>query len=257
METQFSTTFIPKKPVVTPEPSANMPVSRPLGFLSVVAWIIFAVSLVGAGAAYAYKTYTQKQNTDLAQSVARVEKNFEPTLLTELLRLDKKLTVANQLLRSHRSMSPFFDFLEASTLPSVRYSKIDFSFADDGTPKITLSGEGDSYRSIAQQSRIWSENQYIKNHIFSNFVLTSKGRIAYDLVFYVAPDVFSYGSNRNLSVPSGSSLPTLGGLESIQPSTMETSPVDDTQSPTPGLVAPAPAQSSGGGKGAAPAPKTN
>jgi hypothetical protein len=228
-------------------------------------WIIFAVSLVAAGVAYGYKAYTESQNVKLSESVARVEKNFEPTLLTELLRLDKKLTVANQLLRNHRAMSPFFDFLEASTLPSVRFSKIDFSFADDGTPKVTLSGEGDSYRSIAQQSQIWSGNQYIKNHIFSNFVLTAKGRIAYDLIFYVSPEVFSYGSNRNLSSPSSSALPSLGSSSDLTPAALENQTgvvnmgMEETSLPTTSTVVPAPAptQSTTGGSGTAPKPKTN
>lgn len=211
METQFSTTFIPKKPVAETPATTVKPVSKPLGILSVIAWIIFVISLLAAAGSYFYKNYLTKQSEELKASVARVEKNFEPTLLNELSRVDKRLTVSDQLLRSHRAISPFFDFLETSTLPTIRYSKIDASFEEDGTPKIILSGEADSYRSIAQQSRMWSQNQYIKNHIFSNFVLTSKGRIAYDLVFYVAPDVFLYGGNKTLSteVPSSQLLQAL------------------------------------------------
>lgn len=97
-------------------------------------------------------------------------------------------------MKSHIAITPFLDLLGQQTLPAVRFTKFSYTFDDSGKPIISLSGEGDSYRSIAQQSELFAKQIYIRDHIFSNFILTPKARISFDLMFNVQPDLLNYAS---------------------------------------------------------------
>ena len=55
-----------------------------------------------------------------------------------------------------------------------------------------MSGEGDSYQSIAQQSDVLGSNTFLKNVLFSNFFLTQKGKISFDLSYGVSPDFVDF-----------------------------------------------------------------
>ncbi|MDB4984606.1 MAG: hypothetical protein JWM20_785 [Patescibacteria group bacterium] len=189
MDNQLTTTFIPKKPLGDAAPQmGSAPVSRPVGLLSTISVILFFVTIAIAVGVYFLKAYETSQVATLSASITAVEKTFEPQLITKLQSLDKQLKNANGLLASHTVISPIFDMLEASTLKQVRFNKFDVAFDDVKGVQIKMSGEGDSYQSIAQQSDVLGSNTFLKDVLFSNFFLTQKGKVSFDLSYGVRPD---------------------------------------------------------------------
>jgi len=189
---QFTTTFIPKKPLATPEPSGSAPVSRPVGLLSTISVILFFITLLIAGGVYFWEQYQMKNIVSLQDSVAKIEKTFEPESIARLQKVDKQLKNANTLLKNHTVLVPIFDLLESSTLPQVRFTKIDAAFDDAKGLQIRMTGEADGYPSIAQQSDVLEVNQYLKDILFSNFSLNQKGKISFDLSFGVQNDFIDF-----------------------------------------------------------------
>lgn len=192
MENQFTTTFIPKKPMVTETSSGSAPVSRPVGFLSSISLILFFITLAVGGGVYLWEQYETKQVALLAQSVQAAQKEFEPQLITQLQLLDKQLKNANILIKNHTVTSPLFDLLESSTLRQVQFNKIDYTTDDAKGVTIKMSGVADGYQSIAQQADVLGASTYLKNVIFSNFFLTQQGKVSFDLTFGVAPQFLNY-----------------------------------------------------------------
>lgn len=192
MENQFTTTFIPKKPMVTEAASGSAPVSRPVGFLSSISLILFFITIAIGGGVYFWKQYETKQVDLLAKSVQTVQKDFEPQLITELQLLDKQLRNANTLLKNHNIASPLFDLLESSTLKQVQFSKFEYVMDDTKGAQIKMSGIADGYQSIAQQADVLGSSTYLKNVIFSNFFLTQQGKVSFDLSFGVAPQFLNF-----------------------------------------------------------------
>lgn len=192
MENQFTTTFIPKKPMVTETSSGSAPVSRPVGFLSSISLILFFITLATGGGIYLWEQYETKQVAVLAQSVQAAQKEFEPQLITKLQLLDKQLKNANILIKNHTVTSPLFDLLESSTLRQVQFNKIDYTTDDAKGVTVKMSGVADGYQSIAQQADVLGASTYLKNVIFSNFFLTQQGKVSFDLTFGVSPQFLNY-----------------------------------------------------------------
>lgn len=199
METEFRTTFIPKKPIVPQSTQTQIPVSKPVGIFFVIAVIIFVMSLIIAGSAYGYKAYLQKDVADLSNQLIIVQRNLDPNTIKEFTVMDKRLRNSETLLNQHIVTSPLFSVLGATTLPTVRYTKMDMSFNEAGDLAVTMSGESDGYRSIALQSQALAQNATLNDTIFSNFTVTPKGRVSFDVAFVIpkADLVFTKNLDKN------------------------------------------------------------
>lgn len=189
---QFTTTFIPKKPLAEVAPRSSGPVSRPVGFLSSISLVVFFITALLAGGVYFLKGYQEKNLAVLNESIKKIEKTFEPELVTELQALDRQLKNGSILVKNHTVVSPIFDLLESATLKSVKFTKFDVVFDDVKGVQVKMSGEADGYRSIAQQSDVFGANSYLKDAIFSNFFLNPKGQVSFDLSFGVRPDFVDF-----------------------------------------------------------------
>lgn len=197
MENEFRTTFIPKTPIVQQAAPSSTAVSKPVGIVFVISLIIFIVSIGIGGGVYVYKTYLQKQLEELSVSLERVQKSLDPNVIKEFTVMDKRLRNAETLLSNHSVTFPLFDVLRSTTLPTVRYTKMDLAFTDTGALSANLSGESDGYRSIALQSQALAENANLSDTIFSNFVVTPKGRVSFDVSFTVPKADLAFGKNIN------------------------------------------------------------
>lgn len=188
---QFTTTFIPKKPMVA-MPTAGAPVSRPVGLLSSLSLIFFFITLLVAGGIYAWEHLEKQKVAQLAEYVAIEEKKFEPQSILRLQALDKQLKNANLLVKNHTVVSPVFDLLESSTLKPVQFSKFELVNDDAKATQIKMSGIADGYRTIAQQSDVFGASSFLKNTIFSNFFLTPQSKVSFDLSFGVRPEFLDF-----------------------------------------------------------------
>jgi hypothetical protein len=189
---QFTTTFIPKKPLTEVSAGGAPVVSRPVGLFSTIVTILFFLTVAIGGGMYFWKSYETKNVAVLGESVAKVEKAFEPQLITQLQSLDKQLKNGSTLVKNHIVVSPIFDMLELGTIKQIRFTKLDISRDEVKGVLIKMSGESDGYESIAQQSNVLGANTYLKDAIFSNFFLTSKGKVSFDLSFGVKPDFVDF-----------------------------------------------------------------
>ncbi len=184
MEQEFRTTFIPKKPV-TEAPvtsSVRVPVGKPAGILFTLSVLILIISGILGGGVYVYhKTATDKTKNLLAQ-IQIIEQRLESESIQTFALLDKRIKNAETLLRQHAVMYPIYRSIEKTALPQVRYTKMDTSLnSESGMIIVNLSGEADSYRSIALQSQSLGSDQKFKNILFSNFVVTPLGQVTFDV----------------------------------------------------------------------------
>lgn len=192
MDTEFKTTFIPKKNLE----KVNAPSSRPtrgktlIGF---IAFILFITALVSSIGVYVYKVRVATVMNSRNESIKKAGKAFEPTAIIALKKLDIRLKAATELLNGHIALSDFFDSFAESTLPVVAFNDLAFAVDADGIPEVTMTGEAKSYLAIAQQSELFEKNRYIENHIFSNFALTETGLVSFTLDFTLNQDILIFG----------------------------------------------------------------
>lgn len=220
MDKEFQTTFIPKKPLME-EPQKRARASRPLGIFSAVAIFIFIIAVIASGAVFAYERFLNNRLVTLKGSLELAEKSFEPSLIVALQSLDTRLRVAETLLNGHVAVSPVFRVIEDTTLQSIQYESFEYIF-EGGQARVKMSGIARQYQTIAEQSLLFGENRFITNHIFSNFSLTSTGRVSFDLELIVSPELV-------LFVRSLGEVPTAIPLETLPPSTITETPVETSE----------------------------
>jgi hypothetical protein len=193
MDKEFQTSFVPKKAVV--EGPKKVKAGSGAGIFGLISLVLFLASIASVAGAYFYRLSIKKNIETYKTSLIRARNAFEPALITELQILDKRLNAGTTLLTNHIVVSPVFELLQDITLPTVRYS--DFSYEIDPRSNfvnIKLKGEAMSYNFIALQADLFNKNKFIRNPIFSDFVLDQSGNIDFNLSFFVDKSLVNYES---------------------------------------------------------------
>lgn len=194
MDKEFQTSFVPKKTILEKEPARAGGTAS--GLINLVALIIFIASILAAGAAYFYRSSIEARVVEYKDSLQRARNAFEPTLITELQTLDKRMRAATEILDGHIAVSPIFELLGAITLPTVRYSDFSYEFNPENPNlvDIKITGEAKGYNYIALQADLFGEDKFIKNPIFSDFTLDQQGNVDFTLTFSVDKSLVLYES---------------------------------------------------------------
>ncbi|TSC77714.1 MAG: Uncharacterized protein G01um101424_337 [Parcubacteria group bacterium Gr01-1014_24] len=190
MEQNFQTSFIPKKPMVQERASAT----RSVGFLIVISIFILFTILLATVALYFYKGIITKNIMQMEKNLNLAKNRFEPSKITELQVLDKRLKASSEILSKHIAITPVFQALQSLTMKTVRYTKFNYDFGTEKNAKviIKMSGLAIGYRSIALQSDLFAKNKNLIDPVFSNLALDDKGNVLFDLEFSVDPSFVDY-----------------------------------------------------------------
>lgn len=212
MDREFKTTFIPKKNLAQVKAPESQSAKNRRSLLGILSFLIFVAAIVSAVGVLVYKASLSSVVNSRIESINRAEKAFEPSAIVELKKLDIRLRAGTTLLDKHIAISDFFDSFAESTLPDIRYANLTFNYSPEGST-ISAKGEARGYLQIAQQSDIFRDNQFIQNHIFSNFAITDTGRVTFSLDFYLNPSLINYGRTvvnqqiPDLVIPEGIIIP--------------------------------------------------
>lgn len=202
----FQTSFIPKKPLA----EERVPVARHTSIFAFIATLIFFGALAAAAAMYFYKASLTKNIATMNSQLIAARNSFEPSLITTLQVLDRRITDANQLLNNHVVVSPIFAALEVNTLKSVQFTKFSYTTPADPSAPITvrMSGKARDYSAIALESDQLAMNKNIHNSIFSNLALDQQtGTVSFDLVFTVDADLVRFANHLDDLVSQEGTLP--------------------------------------------------
>lgn len=190
MDQNFQTSFIPKKPMVeeraTPTRSVNL--------LVVLAIFILFTVLLSTVALYFYKSVLTKNIAQMENNLNLAKNRFEPSKITELQVLDKRLRASTEILSKHIAITPIFEMLQAITMKTVRYTKFSYEFVGEKKSKVMvkMSGLAIGYRSVALQSDLFASNKNLIDPVFSNLTLDNSGNVLFDLEFLVDPSFVDY-----------------------------------------------------------------
>lgn len=201
MDPRLQASFIPKKPLMEHSAVAATP-RQSVGLFSVLAWIIFVISLCLALGVFLYNLYLNNSITNLTNTINTTEQEYAASsaTLATYSRMDDRLKTASELLNAHIAASPIFAFLEQNTAQNVRLNSFTFAYVNGATPgtpnsvDITLSGEAKSFNSLGVQDDVFSGNPIVQNPVVSNIGLDADGNVTFSLAATIAPGSFAYSS---------------------------------------------------------------
>ena len=192
MDKEFKTTFIPKKNLSGVKPQESRASKKRRSLFGVLAFLLFVTALVSTVGVYLYKVRLAAVINSRIDSINRAEKAFEPSVILDLKKLDIRLRAGTELLGQHIAISDFLESLGESTLPEVSFDSFSYSYNEEGS-EVSMTGQARGYLQIAQQSDIFEENDYIQNHIFSDFALTDTNRVTFSLEFTLNHELITFG----------------------------------------------------------------
>lgn len=183
-----------------------------MGLLTLLSFIVLFLSVVTAGGTFVYKSYLQSviyadceetsqsqpngslgltEDTDfkcgLYRSLEEWNRRLQDDRLIKMQRLDTKMKLGTQVLNSHMSLVPLFDFLGTSTLKTVRYTKLSTLNGE-----VNLEGVASGYEDIAVQSNILNSMPEVSGALFSDLSADLKNNVTFKLKFQVDPSHLKY-----------------------------------------------------------------
>ncbi len=230
MDPQVSTSFIPKEALAQERARAGG-----MGIFVLIAIIIFVLSLVAAGGAFAYGQYLTSKLAEDKSSLAAQQGAFDPKSIEDLVRLDSRLTQAKVLLSKHLAPSGIFDFLAQNTLQNVQFTSFSYSIDTDGTADIELDGTTDTFASMALQSDALGKSTLLKDVIFSDIIVGQGGRIGFVVQAKVDPDLISYSkqiADQGAPTAQADQTQTGGIVGTTQTPAAPTAPVNPPTTPS-------------------------
>ncbi|MDB5204689.1 MAG: protein of unknown function with transrane region [Candidatus Taylorbacteria bacterium] len=230
METKFQTSFIPKTSL---DPIATNTVHKPLGFFSFISSIIFFITVLVAGGAFGWDKYLETSKAKIQSDLERNVKSFEPQTLDEYVRLNNRIDSAKTLLASHVAVSYIFDFLQESTIQSVKFNDFKYEVGPDGTASLTMNGQAKSYNAVAYQAEVFGKERALKTPLFSNLDLDTFGNVIFNFTTKIDPGFINY--TRKASTDTSASPDNIINTPSNTPAanTPNTSMIDNLLNPNP------------------------
>jgi hypothetical protein len=143
--------------------------------LSIIALSAFMVAVVLAIIVFIYqRSLVQSVNKMNAELVA-ARTSFEPGFIDELIKLDRRISAAEEVVAKHTVTTPIFNLLENETLQGIRFVNLDYTVDAKGQPSIDMKGEAVNFLAIALQSDVFGADRKIKNPVFGGLNLDDKG----------------------------------------------------------------------------------
>jgi hypothetical protein len=213
MDPRFQTSFVPKKPVIT---QAVVSRSSNIDLFSLIAIVLFILSLALAGGIFFWKSLIVKDIDVKKATLERARDAFEPDLIKKIIRLDSRIESGEKLLASHVSVTRLFDVLSTITLRGVRFRDFNFSYLAEDKIEVGMKGQAQSFAAVAIQSDFFNQQKYLKNTMVGDLALEPSGLISFSVRTTVDPSLVSY-SGGLMTVPSESptvpSIPTTSSPE--------------------------------------------
>lgn len=238
MEQDFQTSFIPKKPVI----ESTVATPGRVSFLTILSLFIFFTIILASGGLFFYKTLLAKNVDKMTNDLNLAKNRFEPSTIVRLQVLDKRLRAATEVLSKHITISPIFQALQDSTMPTVRYTNFSYSLEEkpEMRVKVDMKGLAVGYRSIALQADLLAASKYFIDPIFSNLSLDQSGNVLFDLTFYVDPVFIDYHQMLESQEKSETSTPA-ENIDAPMEENAEETVEETTQAPAPDTAPVAPA----------------
>lgn len=186
--------FIPKGSLVREESFLER--RRPQSAIGLLAGIVFVLVVSSFVGLYYYNNKLNTIILDKKSEIDKTKQEFSSVPEVAEARVFRaRVDLANELLNSHKIVSPVFVFLAKNTTESVLYDK--FSLKNDSSGAVLdLGGEAQNYDSLAFQADVLrGKTDELQKFTIDNIALTKFGNVTFNLSLVFKPDFLLYTKN--------------------------------------------------------------
>ena len=164
--------------------------------------MLFVLAIIVTGGLYGYREYLINTIVAKEADITRIKEAINPDLVDSLSGTARLLKNAGTLLNGHIAFSEFLKFLEGGTLQTLRFDDLRFGDPQGKELLLTMTGEARDYASIALQADVFEHEKNVINPVFSNFVLTQKGTIKFEVKATLNKNIVSYRNKIHKDLPA-------------------------------------------------------
>lgn len=200
METKFQSSFIPRGPMAPVSAATFQRNNKKGGLFGFLAFLIFTLSLIITVGVYAYEKYQVSHIAKMGQELEAARQSLEADALNQVMRLNSRIESAQKIVDSHTAMSPLYDFLEANTVKSVRFTDFKYEDTAEGI-KVKLGGDARGYSALALQAQLFNKTKYVRNPVFTDLHLDEKGNVKFSFTADIDKALISYKTPPQITAP--------------------------------------------------------
>lgn len=189
MSSNFQSSFIPK------DSDQNGFSKEKPGVLAMVSLVILSLTFLSAVGLMVYKRVLKNSNENLKVMLVESERNIDRNSVNQILTLDKKLKLSNNVIARHEVISNFMKDLASSTVAGVFFSDFNYGNLDNTGISVGMLGSAPSYSAIAFQESVFVRNSNYKRINFSDLRLGSDGRVTFSVSIFLDPKISEYSPN--------------------------------------------------------------
>ncbi len=221
-EPKFSTSFIPKKSlqdsIVSQPSSQNRFVARSemRGPMYALTLTIFIIALAVSLGLFAYTRAIDASVKQKLADVKRIRVELTGEVVSSIIRLNDRITIASSLLKEHSALSHIFPFLEGATLQNgVTYTSVSFQKDTKNNaqamPILSLSGTATSLELVVLQLQAFQESpKVVSAHLRDVGRDQEKKKVTFSIELTMKPDAFVFKEERDSQIlPSSTSSATI------------------------------------------------
>jgi hypothetical protein len=221
METKFQSTFIPRGPMAPVSAATLKRGSKKSGLFGFLAFLIFALSILITVGVYGYEKYQVSHIAKMGQELEAARQSLEADALNQVMRLNTRIESTQKIVDAHTAMSPLFDFLEANTVKTLRFTEFRYDQSQGGI-KLNLKGQARGYSALALQAELFNKSKYIKNPVFTDLRLDEKGNVNFSFTADLDKGIISYKNPPQigtLTLPTTPAVATTSASTTVQAGT--------------------------------------
>lgn len=174
-----------------------------------VSLIFFFLTVFGSGGVLVFRYAANQKIAGLEKERETLTGELRPHLIDQALDISLRLEAGRAILGKHIFSSNVFEFLEANTLPQVRFISFGYSF---DARRVDVNAEAASYATLARQIRVLESRKEVEKVDFGGLSLGEKGLVNFKISIIFQEDLFY---RRPKAGPS--SLPVTATSTSIAP----------------------------------------
>ena len=157
-----------------------------------LSFLIFVLSAALWGGLHLYKNYLNDNIVQLGKSIEKQKASFEIPTVNEVTGFSEKISVAKKILAGHKSFSNVLDFLQDFTMKDIRFNDLNYSFAENGEPALSLSGTTKSYAGLTAQIQALEKYNQVRQVSVSGLSSDNKGAVKFNLKIILDPAIAAY-----------------------------------------------------------------
>jgi Tfp pilus assembly protein PilN len=179
---------MPEKSLVKiiPKPKPKLP-----GWINFLFWVsvLILVFLIGTFFYLQYQNSLLKEkNNSLQNQINELDVKIKKELKGEVFKISEKIKDFSQILKEHKIISNFFEFLKSISHPRVQFTSLNLNAKNY---EVTLRGITENFQVLGEQLLVFKENENIKNLKVFNISLNKEGKVEFSLSFNLTKKIFT------------------------------------------------------------------